>query len=259
MCGISGFISKRRITLEDLTAMNDTMYHRGPNDSGVEIYDAAGGYAVGFAQRRLSIMDLSPLGHQPMHAADKRVSVVFNGEIYNFQELKKELSGYPFRSQCDTEVILAAYEKWGIDCVSRFNGMFAIALYDRDAQEVYLVRDRIGKKPLYYWEDGENLVFASELKPILACPGFDRKLNPDILPVFLYQQYIPEPDTIFEQVKKLCPGTILRFRLQPDNGQKRRECFSYWSIKESYQKGIADPVTDFSQAKAEQRQFYKNP
>ena len=251
MCGISGFISKRRITLEDLTAMNDTMYHRGPNDSGAEIYDAAGGYAVGFAQRRLSIMDLSPLGHQPMHAADKRVSVVFNGEIYNFQELKKELSGYPFRSQCDTEVILAAYEKWGIDCVSRFNGMFAIALYDRDAQEVYLVRDRIGKKPLYYWEDGENLVFASELKPILACPGFDRKLNPDILPVFLYQQYIPEPDTIFEQVKKLCPGTILRFRLQPDNGQKRRECFSYWSIKESYQKGIADPVTDFSQAKAE--------
>ena len=251
MCGISGFISKRRITLEDLTAMNDTMYHRGPNDSGAEIYDAAGGYAVGFAQRRLSIMDLSPLGHQPMHAADKRVSVVFNGEIYNFQELKKELSGYPFRSQCDTEVILAAYEKWGIDCVSRFNGMFAIALYDRDAQEVYLVRDRIGKKPLYYWEDGENLVFASELKPILACPGFDRKLNPDILPVFLYQQYIPEPDTIFEQVKKLCPGTILRFRLQPDNGQKKRECFSYWSIKESYQKGIADPVTDFSQAKAE--------
>ena len=251
MCGISGFISKRRITLEDLTAMNDTMYHRGPNDSGAEIYDAAGGYAVGFAQRRLSIMDLSPLGHQPMHAADKRVSVVFNGEIYNFQELKKELSGYPFRSQCDTEVILAAYEKWGIDCVSRFNGMFAIALYDRDAQEVYLVRDRIGKKPLYYWEDGENLVFASELKPILACPGFNRKLNPDILPVFLYQQYIPEPDTIFEQVKKLCPGTILRFRLQPDNGQKQRECFSYWSIKESYQKGIADPVTDFSQAKAE--------
>ena len=251
MCGISGFISKRRITLEDLTAMNDTMYHRGPNDSGAEIYDAAGGYAVGFAQRRLSIMDLSPLGHQPMHAADKRVSVVFNGEIYNFQELKKELSGYPFRSQCDTEVILAAYEKWGIDCVSRFNGMFAIALYDRDAQEVYLVRDRIGKKPLYYWEDGENLVFASELKPILACPGFNRKLNPDNLPVFLYQQYIPEPDTIFEQVKKLCPGTILRFRLQPDNGQKQRECFSYWSIKESYQKGIADPVTDFSQAKAE--------
>lgn len=249
MCGISGFISKRRITLEDLTAMNDTMYHRGPNDSGAEIYDGAGGYAVGFAQRRLSIMDLSPLGHQPMHAADKRVSVVFNGEIYNFRELKKELSGYPFRSQCDTEIILAAYEKWGIDCVSRFNGMFAIALYDRDAQEVYLVRDRIGKKPLYYWEDGENLVFASELKPILACPGFDRKLNPDILPVFLYQQYIPEPDTIFEQVKKLCPGTILRFRLQPDNGQKRRECFSYWSIKESYQKGIADPGHGFFSGK----------
>ena len=148
MCGICGFVSRREISNKTLKIMNDTMYHRGPNDSGEEIYSGEDGYRIGFAQRRLSIMDLSPLGHQPMHAADKRVSVVFNGEIYNFQELKKELSGYPFRSQCDTEVILAAYEKWGIDCVSRFNGMFAIALYDRDAQEVYLVRDRIGKKPL---------------------------------------------------------------------------------------------------------------
>lgn len=108
------------------------MYHRGPNDSGEEIYPAKGGYSVGLAQRRLSILDLSPMGHQPMHSPDKRISVVYNGEIYNFQELKEELTDYPFCSTCDTEVIIAAYLKWGIDCVSRFNGMFAIALFDRE-------------------------------------------------------------------------------------------------------------------------------
>lgn len=256
MCGISGFISKRRITVEELIAMNDTMLHRGPNDSGAEIFAASDGYSVGLAQRRLSIMDLSPLGHQPMHAADGRVSIVYNGEIYNFQELKQELSGYPFRSRCDTEVILAAYEKWGIKCVERFNGMFAIALFDRETQELYLVRDRIGKKPLYYWQDSENLVFASELKPIMACPGFPKKIGKGVLATYLYQQYIPEPDTIFEDVKKLEPGMILRFCVsagQPgqDGARARTETIRYWSIADSYQKGIADPVTDYGQAKAE--------
>lgn len=245
MCGISGFISKKRITVEQLIAMNDTMLHRGPDDSGAEIFAAADGYSVGLAQRRLSIMDLSPLGHQPMHAADGRVSIVYNGEIYNFKELKQELSGYPFRSQCDTEVILAAYEKWGIGCVERFNGMFAIALFDRETQELYLVRDRIGKKPLYYWKDGENLVFASELKPIMACPGFPKKIDRSVLPTYLYQQYIPEPDTIFENVKKLEPGMILRFCAQGGDMENVR----YWSIADSYQKGIADPVTDYGEAK----------
>ena len=109
-----------------------------------------------------------------MHSADGRVSVVFNGEIYNFRELKEELD-YPFGSTCDTEVIIAAYLKWGIACVDRFNGMFAICLYDRDTDEVFLVRDRIGKKPLYYERDGENLFFASELKPLMAREGFAKK------------------------------------------------------------------------------------
>ena len=166
MCGICGFISTRQITKKQLKRMNDTMVHRGPDDSGEEIFPAAFGYQVGLAQRRLSILDLSELGHQPMHsqgfcgAPDGSISIVYNGEIYNFQELKKELSDYPFRSTCDTEVILAAYLKWGISCVERFNGMFAIALYDRRRQAVYLIRDRIGKKPLYYWLDGENLVLS---------------------------------------------------------------------------------------------------
>lgn len=260
MCGISGFISKKRITVEQLITMNDTMLHRGPDDSGAEIFVAADGYSVGLAQRRLSIMDLSPLGHQPMHTADGRVSIVYNGEIYNFKELKKALSDYPFRSQCDTEVILAAYEKWGIKCVERFNGMFAIALFDRETQELYLVRDRIGKKPLYYWQDGENLAFASELKPIMACPGFPKRIDKSVLAAYLYQQYIPEPDTIFEDVKKLEPGMILRFCIRTAGGAgsaqaegcgSRIEKLRYWSIADSYRKGIADPVTDYGQAKAE--------
>ena len=144
MCGICGFYSKKNISKDQLSAMNDSLYHRGPDDSGVEIYQGKAGYSIGLAQRRLSILDLSPLGHQPMHSADKRLSIAFNGEIYNFREIREELRDYPFRSHCDTEVILAAFLKWGIDCVQHFNGMFAIALYDREDESLYLIRDRIG-------------------------------------------------------------------------------------------------------------------
>ena len=245
MCGICGFVSKNRITPEQLKRMNDTMYHRGPNDSGEEIYPAKGGYSVGLAQRRLSILDLSPMGHQPMHSPDKRISVVYNGEIYNFQELKEELADYPFCSTCDTEVIIAAYLKWGIDCVSRFNGMFAIALFDRETEEFYLVRDRIGKKPLYYRLEQGNLVFASELKPIMECPGFEKKIRTEVLSRYLYHQYINAPDTIFENVSKLEPGSILRF------SQGNINTWKFWDIKEVYHRYKANPVEDYAQAKQE--------
>lgn len=221
------------------------MYHRGPNDSGEEIYPAKGGYSVGLAQRRLSILDLSPMGHQPMHSPDKRISVVYNGEIYNFQELKEELTDYPFCSTCDTEVIIAAYLKWGIDCVSRFNGMFAIALFDRETEEFYLVRDRIGKKPLYYWLEQGNLVFASELKPIMECPGFEKKIRTEVLSRYLYHQYINAPDTIFENVSKLEPGSILRF------SQGNINTWKFWDIKEVYHRYKANPVENYAQAKQE--------
>ena len=245
MCGICGFVSKNRITPEQLKRMNDTMYHRGPNDSGEEIYPAKGGYSVGLAQRRLSILDLSPMGHQPMHSPDKRISVVYNGEIYNFQELKEELADYPFCSTCDTEVIIAAYLKWGIDCVSRFNGMFAIALFDRETEEFYLVRDRIGKKPLYYRLEQGNLVFASELKPIMECPGFEKKIRTEVLSRYLYHQYINAPDTIFKNVSKLEPGSILRF------SQGNINTWKFWDIKEVYHRYKANPVENYAQAKQE--------
>lgn len=251
MCGICGFVSRREIRLAQLKEMNDTMYHRGPDDSGEEIYEYSDGYKVGFAQRRLSIQDLSSLGHQPMHSDNGRISVIYNGEIYNFHELKEELSDYPFHSSCDTEVIIAAYLKWGINCVSRLNGMYAIALYDREEEKVYLVRDRIGKKPLYYWADGENLVFASELKPIMSCPGFERRIRAEVLSRYLYQQYINAPDSVFEQVYKLEPGAVLCFK------GGRQTTWKYWDISEVYAEGKKNQVKDYGQAKEELKSLLK--
>ena len=265
MCGISGFISKRNINKDTLQYMNDTMVHRGPDDSGVELYEA-GEYTVGFAQRRLSILDLSAMGHQPMHAGNGRLSIVYNGEIYNFLELKEELKDYPFVSTCDTEVILAAYLKWGMNFINRIKGMFAIALYDRESQTVMLFRDRIGKKPLYYWVDGENLVFASELKPIMACPGFEKKIRQDILPRYLFQQCINGPETVFENVYKLEPGAMLVFDIEAESGanlsninaledgqlkkvNNRISIGKYWDVATVYKKMQESPVTDYAEAK----------
>ena len=251
MCGICGFFSKKTITTEQLKAMNDTMYHRGPNDSGEEIYPAKDGYTVGLAQRRLSILDLSALGHQPMHSPDKRVSVVFNGEIYNFQEIREEIKEYEFCSNCDTEVIIAAYLKWGISCVEKFNGMFAIALYDREDDSFYLVRDRIGKKPLYYWLTGDGIVFGSELKPIMKSPGFEKHIRAEVISRYLYHQYINAPDTIFEDVYKLEPGAVLQFQAG------RKSTWKYWDVKTVYQEKKAQPVTDYAEAKEELKNLLK--
>lgn len=243
MCGICGYIRRREVTPGQFKRMNDTMYHRGPNDSGEEVYPLAGGYQAGLAQRRLSIMDLSILGHQPMHAADGRVVVVYNGEIYNFRELREELADYPFRSDCDTEVIIAAYLKWGVSCVNRFDGMFAIALLDREEEAVYLIRDRIGKKPLYYWYEHEELVFASELKPIMACPDFRAEIDRGVLSRYLYQQYINAPESVYEDVYKLAPGAVLKFQ----NGQIHT--WNYWSVREAYERAVKDPVKRYEEAK----------
>lgn len=251
MCGICGYVSRKNITIEQLKAMNDTMYHRGPDDSGEEIYAMKDGRAVGMAQRRLSILDLSPLGHQPMHSKDKRLSVVYNGEIYNFQEIRAQISEYEFLSHCDTEVIIAAYLKWGISCVDKFNGMFAICIYDREDDSVYLVRDRIGKKPLYYETDGEDLYFASELKPLMARPGFEKNIRKEVVSRYLYQQCINAPDSVFENVYKLEPGSVLHYK----DGKVNK--WKYWDIKTVYHKMQENPVTDYAQAKAELKELLK--
>ena len=250
MCGICGFITKKSYTIEMLNRMRDTMLHRGPDDAGSVIMQGRDSYIIGLAHRRLSILDLSPLGHQPMFSNNGRVGVVFNGEIYNFAEIKEELTReYAFSSKCDTEVIIAAYLKWGIDCVNRFNGMFAIALHDRESGNLYLIRDRAGKKPLYYWIDGENMVFSSELKAIMEIPEFPRILDNAVIKKFLVHQYIHAPYTIFNNVYKLEPGTILSFK----NGKIEKH--KYWDVASVYTSKSKNLISDYQTAKYELKQL----
>lgn len=243
MCGICGFITRKRINIENLQEMNATLIHRGPDDHGEEIYEV-GGWMVGFGHRRLSIMDLSERGHQPMHSQDKRVSIVYNGEIYNYHELKELLCDYPFVTNCDTEVILAAYLKWGIQFIERINGMFAIALLDRQDDTIYLLRDRIGKKPLFYHVDeAGNLVFASELKAVLKYPYFEKAVNKRVVGRYLSRRYLAAPDTMFLNTYKLEPGSVLKFR----NGETEK--IKYWDVAEKYGWQKRMPVDDYEQAK----------
>jgi asparagine synthase (glutamine-hydrolysing) len=251
MCGICGFISKENIGLDKLKAMNDTMYHRGPNDSGEEIYQSINGYNVGMAHRRLSILDLTPMGHQPYVSEDKSVVIVFNGEIYNYLELKKELSGYPFKSSCDTEVILASYLKWGIKAIEKLNGMFAIAIFDRDKNKIYLCRDRIGKKPLYYWNKNENIVFASELKPIMKAFEYmnvSKTINKKVMARYIYQKYIASPDTVFENVYQVEPGMVVSIKIDKNLTTEKNK---FWNINTIYHEKKGTGPKNFAEAKSE--------
>lgn len=246
MCGICGFYSKKDESINNLIEMSETIKHRGPDDHGEEMYNLSSGYVVGFAQRRLAIIDLSASGHQPMHSINKQVSVVFNGEIYNYQELKKELGDYPYQSSSDTEVIIAAYLKWGIQFLDKINGMYAIALFDRVDNALYLIRDRIGKKPLYYYTYGENLYFASELKPLMKNNFFVKEFDTEVVGRFLHKSYIAAPDSIFKNVYKLEQGMVLRFQ------EGMLEKWKYWDVTESYHhfRKIGEGIS-FDEAKKE--------
>lgn len=214
MCGIAGFIRScsPEATKATLKEMGDVIRHRGP-DAGGEYFDRY----VGLAHRRLSILDLSEQGNQPMYSADGKKVIVFNGEIYNFLELKKELQqeGVQFQTRTDTEVILALYEKHGTNCLSLLNGMFAIALWDMSQQQLILARDRIGKKPLYYYHNagGDSLAFASEIKSLLKLPDLKLDIEPTAVIDFLKYHFIPSPKTIYRQVHKLPPGHYLTLKI----------------------------------------------
>ena len=210
MCGIVGFVTQKHFETfsRSLPAATTSLAHRGPDDSGMYVDSSAG---VGLGHRRLSILDLSPLGHQPMASDDARVRIVFNGEVYNFKVLRKELekAGHQFRSDSDTEVILKAYLEWGTECLGRFTGMFALAIWDGRSRRLFLARDQLGIKPLYYYHHSGNLIFASELKGILAFKGISRTLDTGAIPLFLHYQYIPSPRTIYQHIFKLLPGHFL--------------------------------------------------
>lgn len=250
MCGICGIIDNKEIDINELKKMNDTMRHRGPDDSGENVFFQNGNY-IGLAQRRLSIQDLSDFGHQPMSSSDGSVWIVFNGEIYNFKELKEKLSDYPFLSRCDTEVILAMYLKYGIRALDFFNGMFAIAIYDRRKNILYLARDRMGKKPLYYCALNDGFLFASELKPILTYSGFRQVINRDILKSYLFHGYIKGPETIFKGVKKLKPGNYLEYRA----GKVTEH--SYWNLPLVYREKRKQIKTDYFESKRELKEKLK--
>jgi asparagine synthase (glutamine-hydrolysing) len=210
MCGIVGFKSIKdfKVLRESLLGAASSLTHRGPDDSGL-LCDARAG--VGLAHRRLSIIDLSSAGRQPMASDNGTVHIVYNGEVFNFREIRETLEGYGhrFTSSTDTEVILKAYLQWGIECLHDFIGMFSFALWDSRQQRLYLVRDRLGIKPLYYYAKNGTLLFASELKGLMAFKSFERAVDPDAVPLFLHYQYIPAPKTVFKDTYKLLPGQYL--------------------------------------------------
>jgi len=244
MCGITGFLNiseniDRASFQSTIERMMEPLRHRGPDDSG-EWVDARSGIALGF--RRLAILDLSPAGHQPMLSADDRYVIVFNGEVYNFDQLRNQLAslGHTFRGHSDTEIMLASICQWGIqEAVQRFNGMFAFALWDRGEHRLSLVRDRLGIKPLYYGWSGNIFLFGSELKALKAHPAFQAEIDRDALALYLRHNYIPAPYTIYAGFRKLLPGTILT--LAGNQPGEYPDPVPYWSARQVAESGVARP------------------
>ena len=226
MCGIAGAAwTSRGLPLDDATLgrMTDVLHHRGPDDDGRwrSGRDGSTGVALGF--RRLSIIDVAG-GHQPLSNEDGSVWIVFNGEVYNYRELRPELEarGHVFRTHSDTEVIVHAYEEYGVDCLQRFRGMFAIAIWDARRERLLLARDRLGQKPLIYREEPGRLLFASELKALLQIPGAPRELDPEAVDLFLTYQYVPHPRCILRGYHKLPPAHYALYE------QGRLSLHRYW-------------------------------
>jgi len=246
MCGIAGMVDWRAATSADALrsiadAMIETVRHRGP-DAGDVWVEAEGGVALG--QRRLAIIDLSPGGAQPMHSADRRFVITFNGEIYNYRDIRRELqaAGHSMRSDSDTEVLLEACALWGVEAaIERAIGMFAFALWDRKTRSLTLARDRLGIKPLYYAASPERILFASQLKAFRPAPHWKPTIDEDAVVGYLRHAYIAQPRTIYREAEKLAPGHILTLR---EGSTSSPKCF--WDLR-----GIAvagqrrnDPVPD---------------
>ncbi len=246
MCGIAGFL---RVTGCDglegtLSKMANAISHRGPDDSGIW---ADASFGIGLAHRRLSIVDLSPTGHQPMASPTGRYMVVFNGEIYNHLDLRAALikrgsgntASHRWRGHSDTETLLAGFDTWGvIATIERSIGMFAIAVWDRENQTLTLVRDRIGEKPIYYGWQGASFLFGSELKALRAHPDFCSEVNRDALRLLMRHNYIPTPHTIYQNIFKLPPGHLLTVSLR----KTEPKLSTYWSFQQVAEAGVADPL-----------------
>ena len=236
MCGINGIvgINDKSIAKQKIIAMNDRMRHRGPDDEGIFVSGK-----IAFGHRRLSIIDISAAGHQPMQSPDGRYQIVYNGEIYNFNELKFELQrvvsgsdqqSFPFQTNTDTEVVIAAYARWGADCVNHFNGMFAFAIWDDQHKELFIARDRLGIKPLYYCFTNGVFAFSSEVRSLLASDLIPKKLDEDSLIDYLRYQTVHAPDTIVKGVKMLMPGHIIEMK------KEQLKIKKYWGLTSNISK-----------------------
>ncbi len=234
MCGIAGrfnYLSGAPVSPRIVQGMCDLIAHRGPDGDGVWVDGP-----VGFGHRRLAIIDLSPAGRQPMTTPDGNVTITFNGEIYNFLELREELAqhGHRFHTRTDTEVILAAYRQWGLACVERLRGMFALAIWDAPERRLFIARDRVGKKPLHYLVDRDGLAFASEPKAFLADPTFTPTPNLEAISAYLSYQYVPSPLSAFEGVRKLPPAHYLVVQ------DGRIEVTRYWKLSYARKRRITE-------------------
>jgi asparagine synthase (glutamine-hydrolysing) len=254
MCGIAGLISARRVDPELLQRMGDVIAHRGPDDAGTWIDPEAG---VGFAHRRLSIVDLSPSGHQPMQSADGRFVLNYNGEIYNHAELRRELEARGqapeggWRGHSDTETLVQAIACWGLEAaLGKVVGMFAFAAWDRQERLLHLVRDRFGEKPLYYGWAGSDFLFGSELKSLRLHPAFDHAIDRQALGLYAARTYVPAPRSIYRRVFKLGPGRILS--LTPDAALRPSDTplpgQAYWSYRDVVRQGLANPIASEPEA-----------
>jgi asparagine synthase (glutamine-hydrolysing) len=250
MCGITGFLSQSGcMKLDELravaTRMRETLVHRGPDRAGLWV-DEKVGVALGF--RRLSILDLSASGDQPMTSESGRYVIIFNGEVYNYRSLRAQLENEgavsSFRGTSDTEVMLAAIQHWGLEmAVTRFNGMFAFVLWDREQHCLHLVRDRLGIKPLYYGWMGGSFLFGSELKALKQHPDFHAEVDRQALALYLRYNYVPTPLSIYRDIYKLTPGTILSMSPSTEANHQgwKIEQHNYWSAREAVEKSISDP------------------
>ncbi len=246
MCGICGEINffKKDIKIESIKRMGSVLAHRGPDDEGMVFFkdgrpvearslrasiESDSQFEVGLGHRRLSIIDLSDAAHQPMCNEDKTVWIVYNGEIYNFREIRKELEkkGHIFKSNSDTEVIVHAYEEWGVDCLKAFRGMFAFGIWDSRQKRLFLARDRLGKKPLVYYFRNGRFIFASEIKALLQAPDILKRVNNTAIHHYLTYQYIPSPETIFEGINKLPPAHYLLYDSKGDIKIERYSRLNY--------------------------------
>ena len=240
MCGIAGYIGQISNPSDCLSQMAQAINHRGPDNRGIWSDERA---SIGLAHARLSILDLSSAGHQPMHSTSNNYVMVFNGEIYNHKDLRLELESISNRNwlgHSDTETLLSAIEEWGLEeTLNKAKGMFALALWDKNSKHLSLARDRIGEKPLYYGWVNEQFVFASELKSIKKFPEFNNSIDRSSLALFLRFNSIPAPHSIYEGIHKLEPGHILE--LHPDS--KKLNKYSFWSVEDIYEKGF---MTQFS-------------